>query len=97
MTEKLLLDRMISGDSAEILPTLPEKSIDPLYGISFMGRNWDRAVPSVQVWKECLRVLNAGSFAFVMSSPRLGCLGSWLVNSSSTLFQLRRCNDLLLR
>ena len=40
-----------------------------------MSRNWDKAVPSVGIWRECLRVLKPGAFAFIMSSPRLDCLG----------------------
>jgi site-specific DNA-methyltransferase (adenine-specific) len=43
---------------------------DPPYGYSFMGKDWDRAVPSVEIWRECLRVLKPGCFAFVMSAPR---------------------------
>ena len=35
-----------------------------------MGKDWDKAVPSVEWWKECLRVLKAGAFMFVMSAPR---------------------------
>lgn len=35
-----------------------------------MGRDWDKALPSIEIWKECLRVLKAGAFAFIMSSPR---------------------------
>jgi site-specific DNA-methyltransferase (adenine-specific) len=27
-------------------------------------------VPSIAIWKECIRVLKPGAFAFVMSSPR---------------------------
>ena len=48
---------------------------DPPYGLNFMGKNWDKAVPSVEIWRECLRVLKPGAFAFIMSSPRLDCLG----------------------
>jgi len=43
---------------------------DPPYGYSFMGKDWDRAVPSVEIWGEALRILKDGAFAFVMSAPR---------------------------
>jgi len=43
---------------------------DPPYGYSFMLRDWDRAVPSVEIWREALRVLKDGAFAFIMSAPR---------------------------
>lgn len=46
----------------------------------FMGKKWDRAVPPVAVWKECLRVLKPGAFAFIMSSPRQDCLGRMILN-----------------
>ncbi len=39
-----------------------------------MNQDWDSAVPSVEVWRKCLRVLKPGAFAFIMSSPRLDCL-----------------------
>jgi len=40
------IDRIICGDSAEVLPTIPSESIhlvltDPPYGIGMMQRNWD--------------------------------------------------------
>ena len=59
---------------------MPDNSIDllltdPPYGLNFMGKNWDKAVPSIEIWRECLRVLKPGAFAFIMSSPRLDCLG----------------------
>ena len=43
---------------------------DPPYGYKFMGKDWDKALPSKEIWKECYRVLNPGGFAFIMSSPR---------------------------
>lgn len=44
----------------------------------FMGRVWDREVPSVAVWQECLRVLKPGAFMFVMSGPRQDCLAEMI-------------------
>lgn len=66
---------IITGDSLEVLKTLPDNSVDtvitdPPYGYSFMGKDWDKAVPSVEIWQECLRVLKPGAFACVMSAPR---------------------------
>ena len=63
------------GDCLSELKLLEDSSVDlvctdPPYGYSFMGKDWDRAVPSVEIWKECLRVLKPGCFAFVMSAPR---------------------------
>ena len=57
---------------------MPDNSIDllctdPPYGISFMGKSWDKALPNIEIWKECLRVLKPGAFAFVMCIPRSDC------------------------
>lgn len=64
-----------NGNSLDLLKTLPDNGIDcmvtdPPYGISFMNKDWDKAVPDINIWKECLRVMKPGAFAFVMCSPR---------------------------
>ena len=50
---------------------------DPPYGLSFMGKKWDYEVPSVDIWKECLRVLKPGgyllSFAGTRTQHRMAC------------------------
>ncbi len=74
-------NRILVGDARRVLTRLPDASVDliatdPPYGISFMGKDWDRTVPLVAIWQECLRVLKPGGFAFVMSSPRLDCLSA---------------------
>ena len=71
----MIEQHLINGDSAEVLKTLKDNSIDllatdPPYGISFMQRNWDEALPPKEIWEECYRVLKPGSFIAVMSSPR---------------------------
>jgi hypothetical protein len=48
------------------LRTIPDCSFDalmcdPPYGFSFMNKLWDYAVPSVELWRECLRVLKPGA------------------------------------
>ena len=69
----------------DILPGMKDDSVDlivtdPPYGISFMGKDWDRAVPSVAIWRECLRVLKPGCFAFVMCIPRQDCQAKMVLN-----------------
>jgi DNA modification methylase len=81
------------GDCVEALPTLKDASVDllvtdPPYGISFMGKSWDQAVPSVEVWKQCLRVLKPGSFAFVMSLPRLDTLSQMAIRLQEAGFRV---------
>lgn len=66
---------LFNGDSAEVLKTLTDNSVDllatdPPYGIEFMGKSWDKVLPPKEIWEECYRVLKPGSFIAVMSSPR---------------------------
>jgi site-specific DNA-methyltransferase (adenine-specific) len=66
---------LICGDSLHELKKFEDNSVDlivtdPPYGYSFMGKEWDKALPDKKIWKECLRVLKDGGFAYVMSSPR---------------------------
>lgn len=63
------------GDALAILATLPADSFDamlcdPPYGIAFMGKEWDRGVPSADVWREALRVLKPGAYALVACGTR---------------------------
>lgn len=85
--------RLIQGDCLKVLPTLANESMDlvitdPPYGLGFMGKDWDKAVPPIVVWKECLRVLKSGAFAFIMSSPRLDCLGQMSLNLQKAGFNV---------
>ena len=61
------------GDNIQVLMTLPDNSIDsivtdPPYGIKFMKSKWDHDVPSVEFWKECLRVLKPGGHVLSFGS-----------------------------
>lgn len=54
---------------------LPDNSVDsivtdPPYGISFMAKKWDYDVPSVDVWKEAMRVLKRGGHALIACGTR---------------------------
>lgn len=66
---------IICGDCLEVMRTIPDNCIDsivsdPPYGISFMGKKWDYDVPSVEVWKEVLRVLKPGGHALIACGTR---------------------------
>lgn len=66
---------ILHGDSSEKLKELEDNSIDaivtdPPYGLSFMGKKWDYDVPSVEIWKECLRVLKPGGHALIACGTR---------------------------
>ena len=63
------------GDCLDVLPALADNSIDavvtdPPYGLSFMGKAWDRSVPAVEVWRECLRVLKPGGHLLCFAGTR---------------------------
>jgi site-specific DNA-methyltransferase (adenine-specific) len=64
-----------NGDNVEVLRTLPDNSVDsvvtdPPYGLKFMGKQWDYDVPSVELWKECYRVLKPGGYLLSFGSSR---------------------------
>ncbi len=87
----LELNKVYQGDCLEVMKNLPDESVDLIvtdspYGYFFMGKDWDKAVPSVAVWRECLRVLKAGAFAFVMSSPRQDVLSQMIMRLAEAGF-----------
>jgi len=54
---------------------LPENSVDtiitdPPYGLTFMGKDWDRGVPGVAFWREALRVAKPGATLLAMGGTR---------------------------
>lgn len=84
---------IIQGDCLEVTKGMEADSIDlictdPPYGYSFMGKDWDKAVPSVEIWQECLRVLKPGAFCFVMSAPRSDVQMHMIQNLSVAGFRL---------
>ena len=86
------LNKIYCMDCLEGLKQIPEGSVDciitdPPYGYSFMGKDWDKAVPKVEIWNECLRVLKPGAFAFVMSAPRQDVLSQMIINLKKTGFE----------
>lgn len=69
------VNKILQGDCLERLKELPDNSVDsivtdPPYGLSFMGKKWDYDVPSVEVWKECLRVLKPGGHLLCFAGSR---------------------------
>lgn len=84
--------KIIEGDVTEVLKTLPANFFDavlsdPPYGISFMGKAWDRGVPSSSTYKELARVLKPGAFGLHFGGTRM-----WhrlAVNLEDAGFELR--------
>ena len=67
--------KIIHGDCLEEMKKMSDNSIDcivtdPPYGLSFMGKKWDKKVPSVDYWKEMLRIAKPGSFLLAAGAPR---------------------------
>ena len=64
-----------NGNSLEVLDLYPDNSIDcivcdPPYGISFMGKDWDKALPPVEIWEKCFKKLKPGGYILAMSATR---------------------------
>jgi DNA modification methylase len=43
---------------------------DPPYGLGFMGKAWDKGVPSVEVWQAAYRVLKPGGYLLAFAGTR---------------------------
>jgi site-specific DNA-methyltransferase (adenine-specific) len=67
--------KVFNDDCLNVLREMPDNSVDsivsdPPYGISFMAKKWDYDVPSVEVWKEVLRVLKPGGHSLIACGTR---------------------------
>ena len=72
---ELKLNTVHQGDCLEVMKDFPDNSIDtiitdPPYGYFFMAAKWDYDVPSVEIWRECLRVLKPGGMALIFAGSR---------------------------
>jgi len=70
-----MTDTLILGDCLEKMQDIPEASVDaivsdPPYGLEFMGKHWDKGVPSVEFWVEMLRVLKPGGYLLSFGGTR---------------------------
>lgn len=82
------------GDCLDVLKTMDDNSVDsivtdPPYGLSFMGSKWDYDVPSVEIWRECLRVLKHGGHLLAFSGTRT--YHRMVVNIEDAGFEVRDC------
>ena len=71
----ILMINLLHGDCLEEMKTLDDNSVDsivsdPPYGISFMAKKWDYDVPSVEVWREAMRVLKPGGHGLIACGTR---------------------------
>ena len=67
--------QVITGDCLEVMRGMAADSVDtiitdPPYGLSFMGKEWDRGVPGVHFWQEALRVAKPGAMMLAFGGTR---------------------------
>lgn len=80
------------GCAREVLKDLPPDSVDaivtdPPYGLAFMGKKWDYDVPSVELWREVLRVLKPGAHLLSFGGTRT--YHRMVVNIEDAGFEIR--------
>src|SRR6185503_11349973 len=83
---------LIQGNCKDIIKEHKDNSIDLIvtdspYGISFMGKDWDKALSDKEVWQQCYRVLKEGKLAFVMCSPRQDVLSRMIISLEDAGFR----------
>jgi len=69
------IDKIICGNCLEVMASMEPDSIDsivtdPPYGLSFMGKDWDRGVPGVPFWEQALRVAKPGAHLLAFGGTR---------------------------
>jgi len=67
---------LYEGDCREAMAAMPRESIDtiitdPPYGLEFMGKAWDRAVPGPDFWTPALDVCKPGAMLMAFGGTRL--------------------------
>ena len=79
MNNKLTIGNatIYAGNNLEVLPMLADNSVDsivcdPPYELGFMGKTWDASgiAYSVELWRECLRVLKPGGHLLAFGGTR---------------------------
>lgn len=66
---------IMHGDCIQEMQKMEPNSIscivtDPPYGLSFMGKGWDHAVPGKEYWVEALRVIKPGGHLLAFGGAR---------------------------
>jgi len=83
---------ILHGDCLAQLKEFPDNYFhavvtDPPYGLAFMGKKWDYDVPSVEIWKEVLRVLRPGGHVLSFGGTRT--YHRMVVNIEDAGFEIR--------
>jgi site-specific DNA-methyltransferase (adenine-specific) len=84
--------KLMLGNNIDRLKELPDNFVDsivtdPPYGLSFMNKKWDYDVPSVEFWKEVLRVLKPGGHVLSFGGTRT--YHRMVVNMEDAGFEIR--------
>lgn len=87
-----MINKILLGDLLDRLKEFPDNYFtsvvcDPPYGLKFMGVKWDYQVPSVEEWKEILRVLRPGGFLVAFGGTRT--YHRMVVNIEDAGFEIR--------
>ena len=67
---------IIHGDCLEEMRKMADNSISAIvtdcpYAISFMSKEWDRNLPSIEYWREMLRIVKPGGHLLAAGLPRM--------------------------
>src|SRR4051812_27424473 len=84
--------QVLCGKNLHVLKQFPDNHFDsivtdPPYGLAFMNKKWDYDVPSVELWKECLRVLKPGGHLLSFGGTRT--YHRMVVNIEDAGFEIR--------
>jgi site-specific DNA-methyltransferase (adenine-specific) len=69
------MPELFRGDCLAVMPTLRAATVDavvtdPPYGLSFMGKGWDHAVPGAEYWEAASRLLKPGGYLVAFGGSR---------------------------
>ncbi len=67
--------KIINADCLDAMREMADNSIDfvvcdPPYGLHFMGKKWDGAIPAMEIWAEALRVCKPGAMLAAFGGSR---------------------------
>ena len=67
--------QVINDDCLSAMAAMQPNSIDciltdPPYGLSFMGKDWDKGIPGIAFWQEAIRVCKPGAMMLVFGGTR---------------------------
>ena len=86
------MTELLHGECLLFLKWFEDESVaavvtDPPYGLAFMNKHWDYDVPSVELWREVLRVLKPGGHVLSFGGTRT--YHRMVVNIEDAGFEIR--------